>query len=181
MAASVRTYLIGIGASVSMLTAGMMVAEREGEVNQTYIDPVGILTACFGHTSTDLQLGQTFTHEQCLNQLAEDLAKTEQQLDQLTATVTLTDSERAAYIAFLHWAGYGNFKASTLRRKLLAGDHVGACHQLTDACGKYGCNGWTYAGGKQLPGLITARQRERELCLSELTQSTDNGRLDVQK
>ncbi len=169
MSASVRKYLIGIGASMSMLTAGVMVADREGEVNQTYLDPVGILTSCFGHTGAELELGQTFSHEQCLEQLAADLAKTEQQLDQLTNPVTLTDSERAAYIAFLHWAGYGNFKASTLRRKLLAGDHIGACWELTNACGKYGCNGWTYAGGKQLPGLITARQRERELCLSELS------------
>ncbi|MDF0535823.1 lysozyme [Shewanella sp. A32] len=168
MSASVRQYLIGIGASVSMLTAGVMVADREGLVTHTYIDAVDVYSSCYGHTGPELKLGQTFTHEQCLAQLAKDLVKTEQQLNSLTSPIKLTESERAAYVTFLYWAGAGNFATSTLRRKLLAGDHVGACWELTNACGKHGCNGWSYAGGKQLPGLVKAREKERDLCLSEL-------------
>ncbi len=50
----------------------------------------------------------------------------------------------------------GNFRTSTLLRKINQGDIKGACDQLRR---------WTYAGGKQWKGLMTRREIEREICL----------------
>ncbi|WP_417283029.1 glycoside hydrolase family protein [Comamonas sp.] len=44
-------------------------------------------------------------------------------------------------------------------RKANAGDIDGACAELIR---------WTYAGGKQLPGLVKPRAAERQLCEREL-------------
>ena len=49
--------------------------------------------------------------------------------------------------------GAGNFRTSTLLRKINQGDIKGACDQLRR---------WTYAGGKQWKGLMTRREIERE-------------------
>ena len=50
----------------------------------------------------------------------------------------------------------GNFRTSTLLRKINRDDIKGACDQLRR---------WTYAGGKQWKGLMTRREIEREVCL----------------
>ncbi|EFC7736166.1 lysozyme, partial [Escherichia coli] len=52
--------------------------------------------------------------------------------------------------------GAGNFRTSTLLRKINQGDIKGACDQLRR---------WIYAGGKQWKGLMTRREIEREVCL----------------
>ncbi|ASO79311.1 lysozyme [Escherichia coli] len=52
--------------------------------------------------------------------------------------------------------GAGNFRTSTLLRKINQGDIKGACDQLRR---------WAYAGGKQWKGLMTRREIEREVCL----------------
>lgn len=169
--ANIRNYLVGLGIGGAMLTAGLMRADSEGMVLHTYIDPVGVLTSCLGHTGPELKLDQQFTESECLNQFAEDLAIKNRQLLHLTRQVKLTEQEHAAYLSFFYWAGYGNFANSTLRKKLLAGDRQGACYELTNAChidkdsGEKICNGWTYARNVRLAGLIKDRIKERNLCL----------------
>src|SRR3546814_9460270 len=61
---------IGLAAAVS---GAFLVAPSEGYNNNTYLDPVDIITSCYGHTGNDLKQGQTFTDEQCLDQLSKDL------------------------------------------------------------------------------------------------------------
>ncbi|WP_370551208.1 lysozyme [Comamonas sp. CMM02] len=51
--------------------------------------------------------------------------------------------------------GEGAFCKSTLVRKANAGDVQGACAELSR---------WTYADGKQLPGLVQRRAAERQMC-----------------
>ncbi|MFG0453588.1 lysozyme [Shewanella sp. YQ_9] len=155
-----RTFLIAAGLSGATLTGGVFIAEHEGRVLETYVDPVGILTSCYGHTDAELELGQFFTEQQCLAQLADDLDVAARQLHHYTVPVQLTDSEKAAYLSFIYNVGAEAFRTSTLRKKLLAGDHTGACNELSR---------WVYAKGEILPGLVKRRSAERELCLQELT------------
>ncbi|MDX5559620.1 glycoside hydrolase family protein [Escherichia coli] len=63
---------------------------------------------------------------------------------------------RGALYSFVYNVGAGNFRTSTLLRKINQGDIKGACDQLRR---------WTYAGGKQWKGLMTRREIEREICL----------------
>lgn len=141
-----------IGAAAAALAVSV-VAMQEGTVLRTYRDPIGIITACTGHTGPELKMGQTFTHEQCEQMLYGDLLKHVAALDCITAP--MEDGQKAAFLSFSFNVGNGAFCSSTLARKANAGDMRGACAELSR---------WTLAGGKQLPGLVNRRAAERKLC-----------------
>lgn len=141
---------IGAAAAAAVVP---LVATYEGTVLRTYRDPIGIVTACTGHTGPELRMGQTFTREQCEAMLYQDLAQHADALDCISQP--LTDGQRAAFLSFAFNVGEGAFCGSTLVRKANAGDMDGACAELSR---------WTYAGGKQLPGLVRRRMAERAMC-----------------
>ena len=145
-----------IGATAVALVIPV-VTYYEGKVNRTYVDPVGVLTSCYGHTGPELKPGQTFTDEQCLAQLEVDLTKHAIALD--CVRVPLTDGQKAAFLSFAFNVGTGAFCGSTLARKVNTGDMPGACAELSK---------WVYAGGKQLPGLVKRRAAERAMCERDL-------------
>ena len=148
-----RAKLIAkIGAAAAALAVST-VAVYEGTVLRTYRDPIGIITACTGHTGPELVMGQTFTREQCEDMLYKDLAKHAEALDCIKRP--MTDGQKAAFLSFAFNVGPRNFCSSTLARTANAGDMAGACAELSR---------WTYAGGKQLPGLVKRRATERQLC-----------------
>jgi lysozyme len=63
--------------------------------------------------------------------------------------------ERLAAIAdFAYNLGLGRLKASTLRRRLNAGDYAGARQELRK---------WVRGGGRVLPGLVLRREAEAAL------------------
>lgn len=149
----------GLGGAIA-LSGAFLVAPFEGKENKVYVDPVGILTSCYGHTGKELKKGQVFTDEQCLDQLAEDLLEHDKKMLRYVY-VPLSEEEHAAYLSFTYNVGVGAFKNSTLLKKLNAGDRVGACNELTR---------WNKAGGKVLNGLTKRRQAEREMCLKGTQQ-----------
>lgn len=145
-------FIAIVGAGAAAL-AVPLVQKYEGTVLRSYRDPVNVLTSCTGHTGPELRDGQTFTREQCEEMLYKDLAK---HADALSCVRTpLTDGQRAAFLSFAFNVGDDAFCRSTLVRKANAGDIDGACAELSR---------WTYAGGKQLPGLVKRRAAERQLC-----------------
>lgn len=142
---------VGAAAAALLLAA---VPAFEGTLLKVYRDPIGILTACTGHTGPDVRAGGTYTREQCAQILETDLVEHWDRI-QPCIKVATTDGERAAFTSFAFNVGSGAFCGSTLVRRLNAGDHAGACVELSR---------WTYAGGKQLPGLVTRRATERAWC-----------------
>ena len=156
---SVKHRIFAAVLAVSAAGVGM-IATHEGKVNKTYADPAhgwAVPTVCYGHTSTATR-GRWYSDEQCLDLLEKDVAQAYGHLRRL-APVPLTQGETDAYTSFLFNAGPGNFEKSTMRRKLLAGDRVGACREF---------GRWVYAGGKKLKGLVTRRAEEQALCLRDL-------------
>ena len=152
-----RSKLIAkIGAAAAALAVSA-VAFYEGTVQRTYRDPIGIITACTGHTGPELQMGQTFTREQCDDMLAKDLLEHAAALDCIKTP--LADGQKAAFLSFAFNVGNGAFCGSTLARKANAGDMRGACAELSR---------WTLAGGRELPGLVKRRAAERALCERDL-------------
>ena len=149
--------IASIGAAAAALVVST-VAIYEGTVLRTYRDPIGIVTACTGHTGPELRMGQTFTKEQCTEMLYVDLLKHAQALECVKRP--MSDGQKAAFLRFAFNVGNGAFCSSTLVRKANAGDMPGACAELSR---------WTYAGGKQLPGLVNRRAVERKLCEQGLT------------
>ncbi|KTF10577.1 glycosyl hydrolase [Pseudoalteromonas sp. H103] len=152
--------LLAAGVTGVLALTGVMVAEFEGEVRTGYVDPVGVVTACFGHTQT-AELGKTYTEKECLNLFAMDLGDHNEQLLR-AVNISLTTSEHAAYMSFHYNVGAGNFRSSTLLKYLNNGERVKACNELQR---------WVYADGRKLPGLVKRRELERQLCLSELTDA----------
>lgn len=142
---------IGAGA---VALAVPLVAHFEGTVYRTYRDPIGILTSCTGHTGPELRMGQTWTQEQCDQQLYAGLLKHAEALDCIKTP--MTDGQKAAFLSFAFNVGNGAFCGSTLVRKANQGDMRGACAELLR---------WTRAGDKELPGLVRRRNAEYQLCV----------------
>jgi len=147
-----RLGLTGLGGAVAI--AAGTVGYFEGKENQAYVDPVGVVTICYGHTAT-ARIGQTHTDQECERLLEQDLGKAFGAVDRLVR-VELTPTQRAALASFVYNVGQGAFERSTLLRKLNQGKVVEACNELPR---------WVYADGRVLRGLVTRRQTERELCL----------------
>ena len=71
--------------------------------------------------------------------------------------VELTQNQFDALSDFVYNVGSGNFRNSTLLKKLNAKDYAGAAEEFAK---------WNKAGGKVLPGLTSRRNKEKELFLS---------------
>ncbi|XUU78855.1 lysozyme (plasmid) [Salmonella enterica subsp. enterica serovar Infantis] len=127
----------------------------EGVRYKPYRDVVGIWTVCYGHTGNDIMIGKTYTESQCKALLNKDLNTVARQINPYIK-VPIPETTRGALYSFVYNVGTGNFRTSTLLRKINQGDIKGACDQLRR---------WTNAGGKQWKGLMTRREIEREVCL----------------
>lgn len=147
-----RAAVIGVSAAVAAL-AVPVVYHYEGEIRRGYLDPIGIVTACTGHTAT-ASLDRTYTAAECRELLEHDLAEHNGSLLSCVH-VPMADHVHAALLSFTFNVGGAAVCSSTLVRKLNAGDTAGACAELSR---------WTYAGGRQLPGLVKRRATERRLC-----------------
>lgn len=159
----IYSYLLTAGLSAGAAMGGAyLIAPNEGLVKSTYLDPVNILTACYGHTGPELKKGQNFTDEQCLDLLAKDVSKANKQVKSLVK-VPLNAYQEAALTSFTYNAGYGNFASSTMLKKFNSKDYVGGCQELTK---------WVYAtqpDGKKvkLNGLVNRRDAELDMCLGK--------------
>lgn len=144
------TAKIGAGA---VALAIPLVVHFEGYVPWVHRDPIGRLAACYGHDDQTMTPGKRFTAAECQAMLDEDMLKHAQALDCIKRP--MTDGQKAAFLSFAFNVGNRAFCDSTLARKANAGDMAGACAELSR---------WTYAGGKQLPGLVRRRATERAVC-----------------
>jgi lysozyme len=142
----------GIAAGVVAI-AVPLVSFYEGTIFKGYRDPIGIVTACTGHTKTAV-MGKNYTPAECEQLLAEDLFEHDAAIDKCIH-VPMTDYQHAAFLSFAFNVGSGAFCKSTMNKKLNAGDYAGACAELSR---------WTYAGGRELPGLVRRRATERATC-----------------
>lgn len=122
-------------------------------------DPVeGTLTIGWGHTK-GVVVGQTITEDEAERLLAEDTNDAVEAVERYV-TVPLNPYEKAALVSLVFNIGAGNFRKSTLLKKLNAGDRIGAAGEFAK---------WRKSKGKVLRGLIRRRELERELFLRQLT------------
>lgn len=151
----IKKYGAIVGSAVLLSAAAGFVTIHEGIVLSTYKDPVGVTTACVGHVSPELRMGMVFTKEDCDTFLKQDLNHAISVIDR-SVKVKIEPETKIALASFVFNVGEGNFRRSTLLKKLNSGDIIGACNQLPR---------WVYAKGKKLSGLVKRREEERKLCL----------------
>lgn len=141
---------VGVSCAALLLS---VVPKFEGVILRGYKDPIGIVTACAGHTATAV-LGRAYTPAECEKLLADDLVSHAEGVN-ACVQVPLTTGQRAAFVSFAFNVGTSAFCSSTMARKLNAGDYAGSCAELSR---------WTKAAGRDLPGLVKRRAAERALC-----------------
>lgn len=146
-------------AAACLALATPCVAYYEGMVPRTYVDPVGIPTACYGHTGADVTPGRTFTAGECAQLLSGDLDEAYAAVEQCVS-VPIEAHEAAALVSFTFNVGGTAFCRSTMTRLINAGAPASTwCAQLSR---------WTKATKLglvvELPGLVKRRAAERAMC-----------------
>lgn len=139
--------------AAGLAAAATMIMASEGLVRRVYLDPVGIPTYCFGETRNP-QPGRTYSTLECQELLADRVLEIDAALTRCIH-VARPEHERTAHVSLAYNIGPQAFCGSTLVRKLNAGDHAGACAEISR---------WVYAKGIKLPGLVKRRAEERAVC-----------------
>jgi lysozyme len=124
----------------------------EGCPPTIYLDPVGIPTGGYGHTSglTASMVGMPVDPDQADIWLRADIQSSVAAVNRYVQ-VPLTQHQFDACVDFTFNVGAGNFSTSTLLKLINTGDMTGASAQFSR---------WVFAKGKQLPGLVVRRAAE---------------------
>lgn len=132
------------------------IAGYEGYSRYAYKDVAGVPTIGYG-TTKGVKMGDTTTRQEAKSFLVRDASAMAKQMQSLIK-VPLFQHEWDAYLSFTYNVGIGNFRSSTLLKKLNAGDYAGACAQMKR---------WVYAGGKKVKGLVNRREAEYRMCMGQ--------------
>ena len=141
-----------------------IIGNAEGCRRDPYICPADVLTVGIGSTEysgelinpnkrySDLEIAERWKNdikiaERCVNQYANGYYIPQGVFD---AATSLTFN-----------VGCGATSKSTMFRKIRNGDYIGACNELSK---------WVYSSGRKLRGLEIRREKERSLCLADLTK-----------
>lgn len=144
-----------------VLLAFPLVAQFEGLRLKAYLDMAGIPTICYGET-LDVSMGDVKSKEECDTMLAARIAYFAHEVDK-AITPSLPSKTHAALASWTYNVGVGAMQKSTLVRLANNGDLRGACNQLLR---------WDKVKGQTVRGLTLRRQKERELCLEGLNDSS---------
>ena len=128
----------------------------EGYREYAYKDVAGVPTIGYG-TTKGVKMGDKTTRQEAKAFLVRDASGMAKQMQTLIK-VPLYQHEWDSLVSIVYNIGIGNFKKSTLLKKLNAGDYAGACGQLKR---------WTYAGGRKVKGLVNRREAEYRMCMGQ--------------
>lgn len=154
------------GTSEAVKVAMVMGAYYESSykhIGTPYIDRLGKgqpLTVCNGITGAQVVPGRYYTPSACYRLERTRYVSNEAHLKStLPKWPSYTVLQQATFIDFVHNLGSGAFDGSTMKRKLLAGDVVGACRENRK---------WVYGTVNDakvvLPGLLVRRNANSDLC-----------------
>lgn len=147
--AGVAATVVGLSASGLAFIAGW-----EGKENKPYQDIVGVWTVCYGSTGPHVRSGGVRTDAECQTMLREDAVRFEAAVARCSAPAVLNQNQYDAVVSLAFNIGTQGYCNSTLSRKLRAGDYAGASAEFPK---------WSYAGGRQVRGLLNRRTAEQAL------------------
>jgi lysozyme len=158
----VSSRIVGGTAAIAFALGAPLAAYFEGVIPHSYVDPIGIPSACIGETGPDIKPGMVFTIEQCIARYQVRFQKTWRDVEPCI-TVNVTPWQAAAVISWTYNVGAYAACHSTLMRMLNSGATPEQwCAQLLR---------WdkaTLAGVKvELAGLKKRRVAEQRMCLGD--------------
>lgn len=163
-----RGKVIGGSVAAVVVAASALLVGSEGLVLRSYADPVWgekVPTACVGETGPHIRMGQTYTHEQCMQMLGVRVQTSWRRIEQclqhpvpVNVAVSLVDLG--------YNVGEQAVCDSTLMRQINDG------HPPSMYCEQF--RRWIYVGGKDCRnpsnncrGIVTRREHARSLCLGD--------------
>lgn len=143
-----------VGAVAAISAAGVaFIAGWEGKENAPYKDMVGVWTVCYGSTGAHVRPGGVRTDEECVTLLEKDLVRFEKAVNRCTPPPK-NQNQFDAMVSLSFNIGENAYCGSTFARKFNAGDVQGASNEFPR---------WSYAGGRQVRGLLNRRLAEKRL------------------
>ena len=143
-----------------------LIKEAEGLRLDAYRCPAGIPTIGWGHTK-GVKMGQRITLAMAEDLLVEDIAPIERLLNSLK--INFRQEQFDALVSWIFNLGAGNFKSSTMYKRILADVKD---EEITDSLIK-----WTYSGKQQLPGLMKRRVAEANLFIGYERYKINKGQI----
>lgn len=139
-----------------------LIKEFEGFSSKPYRDVAGVPTIGWGSTyykdgKKVTMSDKPITEDEANSLLAYIANKDFGSFINNLVKIELNQNQFDALVSFCYNLGIGNFKSSTLLKKINQGDFKGASEEFIK---------WNKAGGKTLDGLTRRRQKEKELFLS---------------
>lgn len=144
---------VGAGAAALLIAA---VAQFEGKRNDPYQDIVGVWTVCYGETRVQMK---RYTDAECKDMLADGLADFAKPVLARNPELAGHDPQLAAAVSLAYNIGPQAYARSSVARSFSAGQWRQACDAFLR---------WSYAGGRQVAGLLKRRKAERVMCLTGL-------------
>lgn len=156
--------------TIGLALALVSLPPLEGVKLTDYRDPVGIPTACMGHTAT-AEVGRVRTLAECYGLMYDDVYEHYLGVEK-HVQVPLQPHQLSALVLFTYNVGETAFRNSTLLKKVNAGDFEGASREFLK---------WVYAtevrnGQKvkvKLNGLVKRRSFESAMFLGQVDLDTE--------
>lgn len=135
-----------------------LIKDFEGFRPEPYRCSANVPTIGFGSTLGVTMESAPITLAEGEALLKRDLVRFERAVHRL-CPVPLTQGQYDALVSFSFNLGSGALQSSTLRRKLMRENYLGAADEFPR---------WVLAAGRRLAGLVRRREAERALFLSDM-------------
>lgn len=140
-----------------------IIGDAEGCRRDPYKCPADVLTVGVGSTAASgekIDPKRRYTDLEIAERWKNDIKVAENCVDRFANGRKLPQSVFDSAVSITFNVGCGTVSKSTMFKHLRAGNYVQACNEFPR---------WVYAGGRKLQGLVVRREKEKALCLTDLT------------
>jgi lysozyme len=151
-----KKVVAGAGIAAVLALAAPLIMRWEGVRYAPYLDAVGVLTVCFGHTGPDIDQNKRYTRAECNALLEDDMREANSYVRSCIARPMPVEVEAAlTSLVFNLGPAPVCIEGRSPRKFARAGDWPNTCKSL-DLYNK--------AGKRVYRGLVLRRADERGLC-----------------
>lgn len=136
--------------------AADFIAPFEGLKLKPYLCPAGVPTIGYGTTRHVTLKMPPITKDIARQWLIDDIKTANAAINAFVEPL-INKNQKIALLSFVHNLGSGNFKKSTLLRRINEKNFEGAAREFEK---------WVFANGKKLRGLVKRRMAEKQLFLT---------------